>query len=161
MVYRMATKNDYEYIIAMKERVKRRVVEQNLPIWQNGYPTNDMIEEDINCNEARVIEENGKIIAYAAFYHAEKDYGKGVFLKDNLQCFGRLMVDDGYVGKHVGDYLVQQLISEARTLPVDGMGVLVDDCNLKAVNLYKKHGFKKESERQFPYAYLSVLGLYF
>ena len=54
-----------------------------------------------------------------------------------------------------------QMILEAQTMNVEGMGILADDCNIKAVNLYRKHGFIKEGEKQFPYAYLSIFGLYF
>ena len=53
------------------------------------------------------------------------------------------------------------MIHEAKALNVEGLGILADDCNIKAVNLYKKHGFVKEKEMQFPFAYLSVFGLYF
>ena len=53
------------------------------------------------------------------------------------------------------------MILEAQTMNVEGMGILADDCNIKAVNLYRKHGFVKEGEKQFPYAYLSIFGLYF
>ena len=83
------------------------------------------------------------------------------FKKDNVYSFGRLMVLDGYVGKHIGDFLVKSMINEAKLLKVDGMGILVDACNTIAVNLYKKYGFKKEGENQFPFAYLDIYGLYF
>ena len=45
------------------------------------------------------------------------------------------------------------MIEEAKTLNVEGLGITADDFNIKAVNLYKKHGFIKEGEEQFPYAY--------
>ena len=71
------------------------------------------------------------------------------------------MVREGFVGKKIGDFLVFSMISEAKTLPVDGMGITVDSINEIAVNLYKKHGFKREGEKQFPWAYLDIYALYF
>ena len=71
------------------------------------------------------------------------------------------MVSDLCVGKHVGDFLVRSMIEESRTLGVEGMGILVDECNIKAYSLYRKYGFRKEGAQQFPYAYLDILGLYF
>jgi ribosomal protein S18 acetylase RimI-like enzyme len=62
---------------------------------------------------------------------------------------------------HIGDFLVKSMIEEAKTLDVVGMGITADNCNKSAVNLYTKHGFKKEGEAQFPYAYLDIFGLYF
>ena len=161
MIYRIATLNDLNEIIIMKNKVKQRIINQNLPMWLNGYPLDEYIIDDIKSNEGRVIEINGKIVSYSCFHHASKEYGNGVFKKDNVMSFGRLMVDDGYVGKHIGDYMVKSMIEEAKSLNVEGVGILADDFNVKAMNLYKKYGFNIEGARQFPYAYLTILGLYF
>lgn len=161
MEYKKATLNDLSQIITMKNAVKDRVIKENLPIWKNGYPQDFLIKEDIINNKARIILIDNEIVAYAAFGHASDDYEKGMFKKDNLQTFSRVMVKDEYVGKHIGDFLIKNLILEAKTLNVEGMAIGVDSCNIKAVNLYKKHGFKKEGEFNFPYAFLDLYSLYF
>lgn len=161
MEYRIANKNQISEILKMKNQVRQRVIEEKLPIWKNGYPLDEIIVEDINNNDARVVMLNDEVIAYACFHSAIKEYGTGVFQKDNLFSFSRVMVKDGYTGKHVGDFLISNLIEEAKRLDVDGMGILVDACNIKAVLLYKKHGFIKEGEKEFPFAYLDIYGLYF
>ena len=148
-------------ILIMKNNVKKRIIESAMPMWLNGYPLDEMIIEDVNLGDARIIELGGKIVAYAHFCHASKEYDAGTFKKDNLQTFGRVMVDDGYTGKHIGDYLVKCMIDESKSLGVLGIGITGDDFNVKAMNLYKKHGFVKEGEEQFPYAYLTKLGVYF
>ena len=160
MIYRKATIDDFNQIILMKNKVKERIINEKLPIWQNGYPLDSMIEEDINSLEGRVVTLNNEIVGYSCLHHAEKEYGKGVFKKDNVQSFGRVMVKDEYLGQHIGDFLVKSMIEEAKTLNVEGMGILVDECNIKAYSLYKKYGFNKEGEDQFPFAYLDILGLY-
>ena len=71
------------------------------------------------------------------------------------------MVNDGYTGMHIGDFLVKSMIEEAKGLDVEGMCITADDFNVKAMNLYRKYGFVVEGEQQFPYAYLVKLGLYF
>ena len=161
MIYRVANKNDLEEIILMKNQVKQRVIDQKLPIWNHGYPLDSMIVEDVEEQAGRVVELDGNIVAYAVFHHRESEYEIGTFKKDNVMCFGRVMVKNGYTGMHIGDYLVKSMIEEAKTMNVDGMGITADACNLRAVNLYTKHGFKKEGEAQFPYAYLDIFGLYF
>ena len=123
MIYRVATLDDLNEIIIMKNKVKQRIINQNLPMWLNGYPLDEYIIDDIKSNEGRVIEINGKIVSYSCFHHASKEYGNGVFKKDNVMSFGRLMVDDGYVGKHIGDYMVKSMIEEAKSLNVEGMTV--------------------------------------
>ena len=71
------------------------------------------------------------------------------------------MVKNNFLNKHIGSFIVKSMIEEAKSLNVDGMGILVDSCNIKAVNLYKKYGFIKEGARKFPFAYLDIYGLYF
>ena len=56
--------------------------------------------------------------------------------------------------------LCAKMIEEAKNLPVKGMGILVDECNTKAVNLYKSFGFQKEGANQVPFAYLDIYTLY-
>ena len=160
MIYRKATNDDINNIIAMKNKVKQRIIEENLSIWLNGYPLDELIKEDIENNEGRVVEISGEIVAYSVFNHCNREY-KNAFKKENLQSFGRVMVKEGYTGKHIGDFLVSKMIEEARTLNVDGLGITVDAINIKAVNLYKKHGFVKEGEELFPWAYLDKYVLYF
>ena len=161
MIYRVADIKDINEILHMKNEVKQRVINQKLPIWNNGYPLDSMIIEDVEANEGRVVEIDGKIVAYAVFHHRSKEYDVSPFKEDNVQCFGRVMVRDGYTGMHIGDFLVKSMIEEAKTLDVVGIGITADNCNVRAVNLYTKHGFKKEGEAQFPYAYLDIFGLYF
>ena len=44
MIYRKATNDDIINIIAMKNKVKQRIIEENLPIWLNGYPLDELIK---------------------------------------------------------------------------------------------------------------------
>ena len=106
MIYRIPNINEIPEILEMKHRVKQRVTDSGLPMWLNGYPADEMLVEDIELGDARVIELDGKIVAYAHYCHTSKEYDNGTFKKDNLQTFGRVMVDDGYTGKYIGDFLV-------------------------------------------------------
>ena len=161
MIYRVANIKDIKEIIEMKNEVKQRIINLKLEIWKNNYPLDSMIIEDVENKEGRVVEIEGKIVAYAVFHHASKEYDKKTFKKENVYSFGRLMVSNEFVGKHIGDFLVKSMIEEAKSKKIEGMGILVDSCNHVAINLYKKYGFKKEGENQFIYAYLDIYGLYF
>ena len=161
MIYRVATSNDIKNIIEMKNRVKNRIIKENLPIWLNGYPLDEFITEDIKEGYGRVVEIGGAIAAYCVFlpsYIEYEDYLEDT--KDNYS-FGRVMVDDAYLGMGIGRYLISNVINEAKELHQQGMIISADDCNIKAVNLYKSFGFKKVKEIQFPYAYLSIFELKF
>ena len=161
MEYKIAKKDDIEFIIKMKNEVKARVVKENLPIWKNDYPLDEMIIDDIVNQQGRVVIIDNKIVAYAVFHHASFEYDLNTFKDNNVQSFGRVMVCNDYLKKGVGKFLVKSMIEEAKTLNVNGMGILVDSCNIKALNLYKSFNFTKEGERQFPFAYLDIYTLYF
>ena len=56
MMYLKAKKEDLQEILIMKNGVKQRVINENLPIWKDGYPLDEMIVSDIKNEEGRVIE---------------------------------------------------------------------------------------------------------
>ena len=162
MIYTKALLSDYDEIVAMKNQVKQRVIDENLPIWKNGYPLDEMIKEDLENGYGRIIKEDNKIIAYAAIMDSNIMYPEEkIFKKDNLYSFGRVMVCNEYLSKGVGKYLVNQMILEAKNLNYEGLGIAADECNIKATKLYKSLGFVKEGEKDFTYAYLEIYGLYF
>ena len=160
MVYQVAQMSQLDEILQMKNRVKARVIAQNLPIWQHGYPLDEFIIEDIERNEGRVVMLDGCVVAYAVFHRCTTEYDPQTFCHEPVQSFGRLMVDDGYLGQGIAKFLIAQMIEEAKGLDVLGMGILVDECNTRAVALYKSFGFKKEGSGEFPFAYLDIYALY-
>ena len=161
MIYRTAGQEDYKKIIEMKNRVKQRIIEANLPMWLNGYPKDEYIFEDITCSYGRVIELNGKIVGYAVLYPSYVEYENEIDNINDLYSFGRVMVDDGYTGMGIGKFLVTSMINEAKENNQKGMLITGDDFNIKAMNLYKGLGFVKIGEKQFSYAYLSIFKLLF
>ena len=163
MKYVKANLVDLEQIINMKNDVKKRIENEYLPIWLNGYPMDESIIQDINLNQGRVVKIDDEVVAYAVFHWTseEEDYPDGTFSVEPLLSFGRVMVKNGYTGKHIGDYLIRSLIEEAKTMNALGMGILADACNIKAVNLYKKYGFKYEKTNDFGFAVLDVYTLIF
>ena len=51
MEYKKAKISQLDEIIKLKNEVKQRVIKEGLPIWQNGYPLDEMIIEDIENEE--------------------------------------------------------------------------------------------------------------
>ena len=145
----------------MENLVKTRVIKEGLPIWKNGYPSDEIIIEDIQFKRGRIILLDGKVVAYASISHVVEEYGVDIFTNNNFATFGRVMVLDGYTGMYIGDLLVKCLIDEAKLFGEDGIGIAVDSCNTKAINLYTKNGFKRVGEYQFSFACLDLYEQYF
>lgn len=161
MKYAIAQRMDIKAILSLKNQVKKRILLEGLPIWLDGYPSDELIIEDVERGFGRVGIENGNIICYASLYHSIKDYPADTFQKENTLSFGRIMVCNDYLGKHSASFLVSEMIKEAKRKSYAGIGILVDSCNRRALKLYEGYGFLKEGSRQFPYAYLDIYGLYF
>lgn len=161
MKYQIASKNQINDIINMKNRVKQRIINQNLPMWLNGYPLDEYIIEDIENNYGRVVIVGEVVAAYAAFYPANTEYNDELDDLNQRYSYGRVMVDDFFLGQGIGRFLVEKMLNEAKSLGYKGMMITGDDFNTKAITLYKSLGFKKIGEKQFPYAYLSIFTLDF
>lgn len=161
MIYRIAVNDDLREILYMKNRVKQRIIDAKLPMWLNGYPLDEMIVEDINNSFGRVVEKDGKIVAYAMLCPSYVEYENEIENINDLYSFGRVMVDNDYTGIGIGKFLVINMINEAKNNNQKGMLITGDDFNTKAMNLYKGLGFSKIGEKQFPYAYLSIFKLIF
>lgn len=161
MKYQIASKDNTNEIISMKNRVKQRIIKANLAMWLNGYPLDEMIIEDVLNNHGRVIIFDNKVVAYAVLYPSIFEYQNEIDDIDNRYSFGRVMVDDNYTGKGIGRFLIESIINEVKSKNQKGMIITGDDFNTKAMNLYKSLGFVKIGEKQFPYAYLSIFKLDF
>lgn len=161
MIYKTASKDMINDILSMKNRVKERIVRENLPMWLNGYPLDEMIIEDIENDHGRVVILNDKVIAYAVLYPYTFEYEGEIMDIEDRYSFGRVMVDEGYTGLGIGRFLIESLITEVKSKNQKGMIITGDDFNTKAMNLYKSVGFTKIGEKEFSYAYLSIFKLDF
>ncbi len=161
MEYRKAKQEELKEIIHMKNEVKKRIEEENLPIWLDGYPQDEYIEEDIKNGSGRVILDHGQLVGYACFHEAKEEYPEDTFQRSHLMSFSRIMVKSEYIGKSYGSYFISSMIEETKQKGYAGLGILVDSCNKRAVHLYQKFGFQMEGSRQFPFAYLDIYALYF
>ena len=161
MEYKVAQMSQFDEIILMKNRVKDRIIKEKLPMWLNGYPLDEMIEEDLINGHGRVITIENKVVAYAVVYPSTFEYEGELDDIENRYSYGRVMVDEGYTGKGIGRFLITNILKEAKEKKQKGMLITGDDFNIKAMNLYKSMGFVKISEKDFPYAHLSVFILNF
>lgn len=155
-IYKVATFDDLDEIISIKNDVKEKVIKENLPIWQNGYPQDELIKEDIENNFGRILVVDGRIVSYATYHPAMYEYDKGTFPNDEVMSFGRVMTKVSETKKGFATTLIEKMIEETKEKKIPGLGILVDDFNKKALNIYLKFGFKYLKTSSFPWAILDV-----
>lgn len=148
--YVKATELDLKECQNLKNQVVQRLINEGIPIWNDEYPNNDCIKEDVLKGYARILKKEDEIIAFAALMAADEEFGKGVFEK-NTASFSRLMVKSTFLHQGIGSYFVNCLTKEAKQMGYKALGILVHDINEKAKTMYAKLGFDFLGKRQFEF----------
>lgn len=163
MEYLKAVEKDINECILLKQDVFKRLKENNLPFWTEEYPSDELIKEDVLSGGERIIKENNQIIASTVLSKVKDERGESEypFKTPNLYCFSRLMVKTGYENKHVGYFLVSNVIEEIKNMGEIGIGIMVDPRNINALHLYSKFGFKLIETKEYEYGVFSTYELLF
>lgn len=112
MQIRKSTNDDLKYILSIIDMAKKYLKSQNIDQWQNGYPNEDVILNDIALNNSYVAIENDKIVAtFFVSFDIEPTYNiiDGSWLSNEKYCvIHRIAVDNNYKGngiaKNILDY---------------------------------------------------------
>ena len=150
-IYRKADIEELRDIITLKEKVKKKIIEDGLDIWQDDYPNDELLEDDIKKGYAHIVKIDGLVCGYAAVMPTDVDYGPGFYLDHHLVSFSRLMSDPKLRRSGIGRFIIERVIDDAKK-EYDGVGITVDDINNKAVGLYRSYGFSKVGEISIPEA---------
>lgn len=143
MEYVIANLNDIDEIIKIKDEVKLRLKEEKLNVWLGDYPTYELIYEEIKNGRGRIVKENNIILGYASLHHINLEYPSDTFCHNDLYSFSRLMTRNLSLNRGIATFLINNMLNEVKD-KCYGFGLIVDSCNIKAINLYKKIGFKFE-----------------
>lgn len=77
MIFRIAKKEDIEKIMPIIEKAQEYLKNQGIDQWQDGYPNEESIGEDIEAENFYILEENDKILGVTALIFGEdKTYQK-------------------------------------------------------------------------------------
>lgn len=77
MGYRAGEEKDLEGIMTVIHDAQRTMGEAGLDQWQDGYPSEEIIRDDIRNGESRVWEEDGTILGTAMLsFRGEPDYDR-------------------------------------------------------------------------------------
>ena len=152
MTYCFASEKDIYTCNSLKKEVIARLNSLNLPLWNEEYPSDELIKEDIESGRGRIIlNDEDEIIAYASVAPSIEEFNEEVFLHSNLLAISRLMVKTGCENQGIATYFIKQIIDEAKTKGYKGIGIMVHPINERAIKLYKKLGFKFEQRKQYFY----------
>ena len=119
MLFRPAHNADIPAILSLIEAAVRRLKEQCVDQWQDGYPNRACIEEDVATGAGHVIERQGQVVAYGAvIFTGEEAYRtiRGAWLTDEADyvVVHRMCVADAVVGQGFGRRFMEAAEALAR-----------------------------------------------
>lgn len=147
MEFRKATKKDLDRVMQIILDARTRIGKLGIDQWQYGYPTRDIVTEDISLERYYVGEENGSILSvFAMIDDGEPTYDEiydGTWLTD----------DEKYMAVHriavAGDSLKRGIASEtlrfvaAKAISLGYASVRIDthEGNIPMRRMLEKNGF--------------------
>lgn len=145
MRYRYAQAKDVPAIMTIIHQAKCRLKAQGSDQWQDGYPNEESIFNDIAQKQGYVFIEKDEIVAYAAFvftpdpYYAQID---GKWLSDNpYVVVHRIAVHDRYTHQGVAKGILQRAEQKAIKKGVTAFRIDTHHNNHFMRNLIRQNGF--------------------
>ena len=146
MEIRLAFPNEVDAIMQVIEEAKKCLADAGSTQWQNGYPNNETIIDDIISGQAYVALEEGELLAYAAVTKSpEKAYeaiydGNWEGKEAEYLVFHRIAVASDVQGKGVAQTFLEGLIEGFDYLDFRSD---THDQNKVMQHIFEKLGFKQ------------------
>lgn len=143
MKLRLTTTNDLEAVMAIINEAKAYFKEQGINQWQDGYPNEISIINDISHHEAYVLEDKGTVIATAMISNAIEpnyNYIEGKWLQeDDYIVVHRIAIKNEQKGKGLAKIIIDEAI---KLYPqITSIRMDTQDDNLSMQRFLTKYGF--------------------
>ncbi len=138
--------DDIDDVMKIIGQAKRRMKEQGLDQWQDGYPDEETIRNDKRKHQAHIVRKWFETAAYAAIVFGEDPYYEnidGKWLSDGepYVVVHRLAVGDKYLGLDLAKHLLKFAERKARSRNVKWFRIDTHPDNIPMGNLIRDFGF--------------------
>lgn len=147
MILRNSNKEDLNTIMKIIDEGKEALKNNNVNQWQNGYPNEETVINDINKNESYVLEYNGEIIGTLALsFNGEKTYDKiyeGKWLSENKYAvMHRIAVSKVKGIKNIGSELLKESEAICISRGIKNIKIDTHEENIAMQRLLQKNNYK-------------------
>ena len=147
MTIRIAEKKDIDRIMQIIADARESIGKLGIDQWQYGYPTRDIIKDDVAQSRGYVVEENGEILAtFALINDGEPTYKKiycGAWLNNGRYiALHRIAISSANRGKGIADAIITFLGNYAEENGFDSIKVDTHNGNLPMRKMLEKNGFE-------------------
>ena len=146
MLFRKANFEDMPAMMLLIAQAQAFLSHLHVNQWQNGYPSQEIIEQDIRDENAWILEDNLALIAMVVVtFDVEPTYlqiYKGAWLTDgDYAVIHRLTVHDQWKGKGIGTQLFEKIESLVRTKGTPSIKIDTHQDNFVMQKLLTRFGY--------------------
>ena len=147
MTIRLAEKKDIDRIMQIIADARESIGRLGIDQWQYGYPTRDIVKEDIVLGRSYVVVENNEICAtFAVMLHGEPTYKKiycGAWISDGeYLALHRIAIESNHRGQGIAEKIVAFLSDYANENGYLSVRVDTHQGNLPMRKMLEKNGFE-------------------
>ncbi|WP_435414847.1 GNAT family N-acetyltransferase [Polaribacter aestuariivivens] len=150
MKIQLSTLHDIPRIMEIINDAKALLKSMNINQWQNGYPNQEQVENDISNKESYVIlNENDTIVATTMFtIRKEPTYKKvidGNWIQDESEPYGvihRLAMSKDYRGKGISKFVFEHSHQQLKEKNIRSLKIDTHEDNKIMQALIKKMGYE-------------------
>ena len=138
MIFRKADKSEAKTIHALY----RAVVGMPFCTWNEEYPGETEIRDDLSCGTLYVLEENDELIGAISIVPENELDGLDCWkVKDNVREFARVVLRPDCQQRGLSARLVEGILQELKKQRTAAVHIAVAKGNIPAQKLYRKTGF--------------------
>ena len=148
MIFRRTEEKDAKQVAALWEQARAYFREQKIDQWQDGYPNEESLREDMAGGESYVLEEKGEVVATAFIsFRGEPDYQmiyEGSWENDGFYgVIHRVAVDASCKGRGLGGILIEEALRMCRERQAGSLRVDTHQDNRSMQRMLEKNGFSR------------------
>jgi len=148
---RQATLDDLPRVIDIIEGAKKTLRDRGVDQWQQGYPNDGLLKQDIEEDISYVLMLDGEIVGTAALQQGyDKNYQdmtSGSWASDSDVTYSvihRIAVEAGHQGQHLSAALIQQLLTMSHYLGYSDVRIDTHPDNLVMQHVITSNGFTEK-----------------
>ena len=148
MRIRKTEEKDIKRMMEIVRQAQKYMREQGIDQWQNGYPTAEVLEKDMNNQMSYVLEEDENVVGMFAFAVMEEPTYRKIYegqwkQKGDYGVLHRVAVDNQFKGAGLGGKMVEYAVNACLAQNIKALRIDTHRDNHSMQNMLSKNGFEK------------------
>lgn len=144
MNIRLSKPNDLPALMAIFDEARGTIAGLGIDQWQNGYPSQPVIMDDIARGQSYVVEQEGNVLGTFVLVQTEPTYDRiyeGSWNRDDYIAIHRVAVKVERRGTGITEAIIRYAVDQARTMGRHALRIDTHKGNLPMRRMLEKNGF--------------------